>query len=121
MPVIKLECVVNAPKERVFDLARSIELHQISAGKTHEKAVAGRLSGLIELNEAVTWRAKHFGFYQHLTAKITAFDRPNHFSDEMVSGAFKRFSHQHLFESQPDGSTLMIDLFDYTSPPRLAG
>lgn len=121
MPVIKLECVVNAPKERVFDLARSIDLHQISAGKTHEKAVAGRLSGLIELNETVTWRAKHFGVYQHLTAKITAFDWPNHFTDEMVSGAFKRFKHQHIFESRADDSTLMIDVFDYTAPLGLLG
>lgn len=116
MPIIKLECIINAPRDRVFDLARSIDLHQISAGNTNERAVAGRITGLIELNETVTWRAKHLGVYQHLTAKISAFDRPNHFTDEMVSGAFKRFKHQHLFESQPDNSTLMIDLFDYTAP-----
>lgn len=121
MPIIKLECIINAPRDRVFDLARSIDLHQISAGNTNERAVAGRISGLIELNETVTWRAKHLGVYQHLTAKISAFDRPNHFTDEMVSGAFKRFKHKHIFESRPDGTTLMIDLFDYTAPFGILG
>lgn len=30
MPKIYLETIVNAPIERVFDLARSIDLHKIS-------------------------------------------------------------------------------------------
>lgn len=72
-------------------------------------------SGLIGLNETVTWRAKHFGVYQQLTTKITEYDRPNYFTDEMVSGAFKSFKHEHHF-AELDGRTLMTDIFDYQSP-----
>ena len=46
-----------APRERVFDLARSIDLHQRSTERTREQAVGGRTSGLIGVDESVTWRA----------------------------------------------------------------
>ncbi len=55
-----------------------------------------------------------------LTSKITTFDRPNSFSDEMVDGAFKQFKHSHIFKSSSEG-TVMTDIFDYTSPLGLVG
>ena len=85
-------------RELCFDLSRSIDLHQISTSKSKEYVIGGRKAGLIELGEVVTWRAKHFGIWQNLTAKITEFDRPKRFSDEMVKGAFKKFKHDHIFE-----------------------
>ena len=115
MPTIELQTLIHAEKEIVFDLSRSIDLHKISTQHTHEEAVAGRLTGLIELNETVTWKAKHFGVYQYLTSKITAFDRPDYFVDEMEKGIFKRFRHQHIFKNQEKG-TMMIDIFEYKSP-----
>lgn len=115
MPLIKLQTQIQADKKIVFDLSRSIDLHKLSATKTNETAIAGVTSGLIGLNETVTWRAKHFGFYQELTTKITEFDYPNHFTDEMVSGTFKSFKHEHHFEDM-NGGTLMIDTFNYQSP-----
>ena len=115
MPIIELRTEINAEKKIVFDLSRSIDLHKISTQHTNEEAVAGKISGLIEMNESVTWRAKHFGVYQKLTSIITAYERPNYFVDEMQKGVFKRFKHEHHFEELND-KTLMIDLFDYQSP-----
>jgi len=115
MPKIVLKTLINAKKEIVFDLLRSIDLHKISTEHTNEEAIAGITSGLIELNDWVTWRAKHFGIYQILTSKITEFEYPNFFSDEMVKGAFKSFKHEHHFKNHKNG-TLMIDYFDYQSP-----
>jgi ligand-binding SRPBCC domain-containing protein len=115
MPLIELETIVRAPVERCFDLARSIDLHMVSAGKTAETAIAGRLSGLIEANETVTWRARHLGLRQELTVRITAFDRPHHFQDVMIKGAFASMRHDHHFKAR-DGATVMLDRFDYRSP-----
>ncbi|MBL4755322.1 MAG: cell division protein, partial [Flavobacteriales bacterium] len=42
MPKINLTTKIKAPVERVFDLARSIDLHILSTTGTHEKAVAGK-------------------------------------------------------------------------------
>ncbi|WP_127845637.1 SRPBCC family protein [Psychroflexus aestuariivivens] len=120
MPIIELRTEINANIEIVFDLSRSIDLHKISTEKTNETAVAGKTNGLIELDESVTWRAKHFGIYQKLTSKITEFNRPNYFADEMISGAFSRFKHEHHFEKL-NGMTLMTDIFDYKSPLGILG
>ena len=93
MPVIELSTVICAPRERVFDLARSIDAHQDSTGATEERAVAGVTCGLIGLNDEVTWEARHLGVRQRLTVRVTAFARPKHFQDVMISGAFKRMVH----------------------------
>ena len=120
MPIISLRTQINAPMEIVFDLSRSIDLHKLSTAHTDEEAIAGRLTGLIELHENVTWRAKHFGIYQKLSVKITAYDRPNYFVDEMIQGAFKGFRHEHQF-AEFKGGTLMLDFFDYESPLGILG
>ncbi len=120
MPTITTTTIVNAPPELCFDLSRSIDLHMISTKRTGERAVAGVTSGLIGLNETVTWRAKHLGIWQHLTSRITEYNRPVFIVDEMVKGAFKRFRHEHHFEQQGN-STIMTDVFDYTSPLGLLG
>ena len=120
MAVIRLQLLIQAPVERCFDLARSIDLHTVSMTRQHEKAVSGKTEGLIELDEEVTWQARHFGITQRLTSKITVFDRPHHFRDTMVAGAFRRFDHDHLFESQ-GSTTLMTDVFDYNAPLGLLG
>lgn len=120
MPVIKIETIINAPPNVVFDISRSIDLHKISTAHTKEEAVAGRTSGLIEMGESVTWKARHFGITQMLTSKITAFEFPIYFVDEMVSGAFKSFRHEHIFQEKGN-MTLMIDVFDYKSPCGILG
>ena len=116
MPTIELTTTIAAPADRVFDLSRSIDLHLDSTAHTGERAVGGVVTGLIGLNEEVTWRARHFGIWQELTSRITALDRPEHFRDSQVRGAFARFDHDHYFDDlDPDG-TVMRDRFDFNSP-----
>src|SRR5690242_21468789 len=98
LALIELATLIAAPRERVFDLARSIEAHQHSAARTQERAVAGVTSGLIGLNGEVTWQARHLGTTQELTVRITAFERPSFFQDVMIRGSFKTMKHDHRFE-----------------------
>jgi ligand-binding SRPBCC domain-containing protein len=120
MPSIVLTTEIDAPIETVFDLSRSIDLHIDSTSATNERAIAGVTSGLIKLGESVTWEATHFFIRQQLTVRIGQFDRPNHFRDSMVSGAFSRFDHDHNFETV-DSRTIMTDTFDFTSPLGILG
>jgi len=115
VPVIVLRTRVAAPPSRCFDLARDVELHQRSTAASRERAVAGVTSGLLGLGDEVTWEATHFGIRQRLTSRISEFDPPNRFVDEMIQGAFARFRHDHQFLAA-DGGTEMVDIFDYTSP-----
>ena len=115
MPVIYLRTNINAPIESCFDVARSIDVHAAAASKSRERAVAGVMTGLIGPGQTVTWEAVHFGIKQRLTSRITKYERPYLFVDEMVRGAFHSFTHVHEFESN-NGGTLMLDKFSYTAP-----
>lgn len=120
MPTIELATSIAAPIERVFDLARSIDFHTKSTSKTGERAVAGVTSGLIGPGQEVTWRARHFGVWQSLTVRITAFERPTHFADAMLRGAFRSMEHHHYFEQSVSGTT-MRDVFSFQSPLGILG
>ena len=120
MAIIQLETYIEAPIDRVFDLARSIDLHKISTKETREEAIAGKTSGLIGPGESVTWRAKHFGISQELSAIVTEFDRPTLFADKMVKGAFASMQHRHCFETHGEG-TLMKDTFEFKAPLGILG
>ena len=115
MPTIHLTTFVAAPIDRVFDLSRSIDLHKKSMSHTGEEAVAGTTMGLINLNESVTWKAKHLMKTRILKSEITAMQRPHSFTDEMRQGDFKSMRHQHHFK-QIENGTLMIDILDFESP-----
>lgn len=115
MSRIVIETLISAPVERCFDLARDLDLHVRSMAHTNEVAVGGRTSGLIELDEEVTWRARHFGVTQHFTSRITAFDRPRYFQDAMQRGAFRSFVHDHYFVAVGT-QTKMTDTLDFSAP-----
>ncbi|MCE3258595.1 MAG: cell division protein [Bacteroidetes bacterium] len=115
MPELTLETKINAPIERCFLLSLSIELHMAGTSGTEEKAVGGVTSGVLKLNDTVTWQARHFGIRQKLTSKITAYEKPFLFVDEMLSGAFKMIHHTHLFREE-NGVTIMTDHFTYKAP-----
>ena len=115
MPTIHLTTFIAAPADRVFDLARNIDLHKKSLAHTGEEAVAGTVSGLIQAGETVTWKAKHLGKKRVLRIKITDMKPPLSFTDEMVDGDFKSMKHEHHFKQVANG-TFMIDFFVFESP-----
>ena len=104
----------------MFDLSRSIDAHIVSNSKTKEKAIEGTTTGLIGLGEEVTWQARHFGVKQQLKIRITSFQRPSIFTDEMVFGAFESMKHTHRFVEK-EGKTEMIDEFSFRAPMGILG
>lgn len=120
MPTIHLTTVIYAPLDRVFDLSRSITLHKRSMEHRQEEAVKGRMNGLIENGETVTWRARHLGKVRELTMKISGMLRPGYFCDEMVSGDFRHIKHEHYFKEIENG-TIAIDIMEFSSPYGMVG
>jgi ligand-binding SRPBCC domain-containing protein len=115
--------LIAAPMARCFDLARSVEVHL--AGNTHfgEQAVAleGVATGLLNLGDTVTWRARHFFVRQRLTSRITAYEPPAYFQDTMLRGAFRSMQHDHYFRTLPTQETEMRDVFRFAAPIPLLG
>ncbi|PWS32968.1 SRPBCC family protein [Pedobacter paludis] len=115
MQTITIKTTIDAFIGKCFDLSRSIDLHVQSMRNSNEKAIGGKQSGLIELNEFVTWKAKHFGIYLKMTNKITVLEYPHLFIDEMIDGPFAKLRHQHKFKSI-GSKTEMIDFFEFKAP-----
>ncbi|MEV8082600.1 SRPBCC family protein [Pseudarthrobacter oxydans] len=110
----------SLPPERLFDLARSIDVHVESQKGSEERAVAGVTSGLIGEGQEVTWRARHFGIPLTMTSRVTQVDFPHNFTDEQVRGPFRSFRHVHEFEATP-GGCIMTDRVEFAAPFGLLG
>jgi hypothetical protein len=123
--MIQLEeiTVIDAPIERCFYLARSVEVHLLANIHSGEQALAigGLTSGLPELSQQVTWRAKHFGVWQNLTSQFTAMQFPTYFQATMVKGIFRSMQADHYLRTLPSGATEMKDLFCVAAPIPMFG
>lgn len=120
MTTINLSTKIKASKQAIFDLSRNIDIHKLSTAKSNETAIDGVTSGLINVNETVTWRGKHFGFYLTHKSIIPAMNLYDYFVDEMVEGKFKSFKHEHSF-IDGNGFVLMIDKIQYQTPYGIFG
>lgn len=111
------ECFTRTALTRaeLFEKSLSIDAHTGSMSHSKEKAIAGVAHGKISLGEQVTWRATHFGIPFRMTSQITALDAPNSFTDQQVSGPFKKFHHVHEFY-ETNGQTLMVDKIQLSAP-----
>lgn len=107
------ECPADAAA--LFDISLDIDAHVDSMSQSRERAIGGVVSGRIGIGQTVTWRARHFGIWFTMTSKITTLDRPRRFVDEQVSGPFKTFAHEHIFEDI-SGGCRMTDMLTVASP-----
>ncbi len=116
MVVVRTSIEISAPIDLCFNLARDIGLHTKTVWKhTKEKAVDGVMSGLIGPGQTVTFEATHFLIKQRLTSKITEYEEPCIFVDEMQKGAFKSLRHVHEF-TEVEGKTKMTDTLYFEAP-----
>ena len=120
MPTIHLTTFIAAPVNVVFDLCRNIDMHRQTMSAYQEEAVAGIRFGLIEKDEMVTWKAKHFFKTRMLRVRITEMKKPDMFISEQAEGDFKMMKHEHHFKPCDNG-TIMIDLFHFESPYGILG
>ncbi|MBB5345493.1 SRPBCC family protein [Tunturibacter empetritectus] len=120
---IKEITTIAAPIERCFDLSRSVEVHLLRNihGGEQALAVGGLTSGLTNLSDQVTWRAKHFGTWQNLTNEVTAFEPPTYFQVTMTKGIFRFMQADHIFHTLPSGATEMQDLLRISAPLPILG
>lgn len=112
---LRVTTSIAAPLSTCFDLARSVDAHVQSAAGTGERVVGGRLSGLLELGDEVTWEGRHFGITQRLSSRITELRPYSFFQDRMTRGVFRFLEHDHLFEPHESG-TLMTDVLRFQAP-----
>lgn len=124
MSPIQLETKIEAPVERVFDLARNVDAHIASAGGPDERVISGRTSGPIEMGDVVIWETRRFGKKKQVTVKITSLMSPHCIISEIICGPSTSLRHTRLFLPQLN-LTLVKDDFHFPAtqgfPGRLVG
>jgi len=110
MQTIRLTTWMDAPMERCFKLATSIDLHLASAAQTQEKAVGGVTSGLIGEGETVQWQGRHFGRTRIHSSRIDGWRPFSYFREVMVEGSFALFEHEHHFAMMDDGTRMRDEI-----------
>ncbi len=106
--------------QRCFELSLSVDAHTASMAGSGERVVGGRSTGMLGPGDEVTWRARHFALPFVMTSRISEHQPPRRFVDEQVSGPFRSWWHEHLFDPAPAG-TMMTDVVEFESPAGLLG
>ncbi|MCW5912590.1 MAG: SRPBCC family protein [Cyclobacteriaceae bacterium] len=117
MTKIELSTHINAPIERCFDLARSIELYT-NPYPAHEGPQAKQpeaRTGVLEPGQRIQRQFTYLGAQHNIETEITRCSRPYFFSEEMKAGPLHTFVHDHFFYGFP-GETIMIDNVYFRSP-----
>lgn len=109
-----LSTSVEATPERCFDLSLDVGVHLASGNR--ERVVHGVDRGVMGLGDEVTWEAWHFGIPWRMTSVIVDLRRPSYFVDEMKSGPFARWRHEHHFSRYDHVVTTMVDRVKYEVP-----
>jgi len=112
---VSVETTIAAPPQICFDLARDVEFHAESLADTQEKILRRPPNRLLALGDEVEFQGRHLGIRFRLAARITAVEPACFFQDQMVSGPFSSFTHDHRFDPIPQG-TLMRDVLRFSAP-----
>ncbi len=96
---------------------------------TNISAISPKTSGLkfvqapdaYALGTTVEFELIQFGQVQRVTHKVTRFDRPDLFVEEMTKGPLSHWVYTHKFEPLPGGGTLATDQIEFTPPGGLVG
>lgn len=115
MPRFVKKSLIHAPAERVF------AFHQLPDALERLSPPSDRIVVLeppssLEVGTRVVLRAKIGPFSQTIVAIHRAYEPGSMFADEMVSGPFARWYHEHCVEPESDDSAWLIDHVDYALP-----
>ncbi len=105
---------INAPIERCFDLVCSIRAHEATSS-IDGRAVAGKTSGLSDLNDVTTWSARFFGLRFKLATRVTSFNPPFSLTENLERGLLLEFGHVYSLRMLESGLVELEDRFTFRS------
>ncbi len=120
MAVFETEVDIQAPVEELFDfLIQPINIKAISPPEMGLKFLETpeRYSNGCEVRFAV----QTMGQIQEFTHRITHFDEPNLFVEELIAGPLPLWKHSHHFTAIETGSTNIRDVIEFKPPGGLIG
>ncbi len=67
-------------------------------------------------NELIEFKVIQFGMVQNIVHKVTEFDEPNFFAEEMIKGPLPKWVHKHYFKDLGDGEIELFDEIEFEPP-----
>jgi ligand-binding SRPBCC domain-containing protein len=117
MVTIRSTTIVQAPMDRCFMLAVSIDLQMAATG---HKAIDGVTRGLIGPGDTVTWQGRSFGRKVRHQSLIEVWRPYSYFRDIMIAGSLASYEHDHHFAPLNDG-TRIRDEIHFSTPKGMWG
>ncbi len=75
----------------------------------------------LELGVTIRFMVQTMGQVQKITHKITQFEDPHHFVEELVEGPLPLWVHTHSFTALGEGQTIVCDRIEFEPPGGLIG
>lgn len=119
--LVEVTTRIRAARQVVFDLELDMDAHAASLARSKETASTSSGRPVLGLGDDVTFTARHFGLPWRMTSRITEHERPSWFVDEQVRGPFRVMRHEHCFEDDGQGGTIMKDRMTVTAPMGILG
>ena len=103
MVTIRLTTWINAPVDRCFQLATSVEFRgsDRSSGKAR-----GSKSGILRVGDTVSWHAWRWGLRLSHTCRIDDVRPITYFREVAATGNFRHYVHEHHFAPMDDGTRM---------------
>ncbi len=102
---------MDAPMERCFTLATSIDLHlAAAAAQTRKQPADEATSGLMSEGETLQWQGRPFGRTRIHSSRIDGWRPFSYFREVMVEGSFALFEHEHHFALMDDGTRMRDEI-----------
>ena len=117
---IHLTTFIEAPMQRVYDLARHISVLKGSLTGTPVQVTSGGGAYLFQRGDTLTFQSRNLGRTRTITARITEMDGKTLFTEEQVKGDLKSYRHSHHFKPTENG-TIMIDMIECEGPRDFLG
>jgi ligand-binding SRPBCC domain-containing protein len=115
MVTIRLNTWVDAPVERCFRLATSVDFHIAASLPIKERPIDGVTAGLMQQGQTITWQGRHLGLRLTYATRMDISRPCSYFRSVMVSGALRHYEHEHHFAVMDDG-TRVRDELHFTAP-----
>lgn len=107
METVRLTTMINAPVERCFRLAISVDV-QLRAARKPARVVRGLVSGLLSAGNEVSYRGLQAG--RRYTVLVDEWRPFTYFSDVRLDGPFATFEHKHHFTTMDDGTWMREEI-----------
>ncbi|MCG6157160.1 SRPBCC family protein [Rubinisphaera margarita] len=120
MPIFSSDLVVPAPVSDVFEFfIRPANLLKISPPQMGLKFID--VPPEFEHGVQFEFAVQTFGIVQKVTHRITMFNRPDMFVEELVKGPVPKWIHTHQFVSVSDTETKLVDRIEFEPPGGIVG